>query len=154
MKNQTAAIPRPALILGLCGLLPFIATAFATVIIDGKEQIQGISNAQALHALGAYGAVILSFLGGIRWGRLLADNADIQQWAPLTLSVIPSVIAWCALLFSTSVMLILLIAGFACQYAMDRVAVNRQELPAWFGRLRLILTSGVLIFLSMALLFD
>ena len=153
MHSKTREIPRPALILGLGGLLPFIATAIAV------WHQPGISNTApsptvsefALHALGAYGAVILSFLGGVRWGKLLDDDARLRQWIPLTLSVIPSLIGWYSLLLPPSAMLLLLIAGFAAQYAVDLFAVRRLELPPWFGRLRLILSSGAVLSLTVAL---
>ena len=140
MNNSSVSIPRPALILGLGGLLPFLVSAIAVIILDGNGLSgEGLSNEFALHALGAYGAVILSFLGGVHWG-------------PLTLSVVPSLIAWPALLLGTTAMLSLLIAGFSLQYVLDRAAVERDELPAWFGRLRLMLTSGAVLSLSGALL--
>lgn len=153
MNNSSVSIPRPALILGLGGLLPFLVSAIAVIILDGNGLSGGgLSNEFALHALGAYGAVILSFLGGVHWGRLLHDEVKINQWGPLTLSVVPSLIAWPALLLGTTAMLILLIAGFSLQYVLDRAAVERDELPAWFGRLRLMLTSGAVLSLSGALL--
>ncbi len=153
MNHSISSIPRPALILGLGGLLPFIATAIAVIILDDNGQSgEGLSNEFALYALGAYGAVILSFLGGVHWGRLLHDEGKINQWGPLTLSVVPSLIAWPALLLGTTAMLILLIAGFLFQYVLDRAAAERHEVPAWFGRLRLMLTSGAVLSLSAALL--
>ncbi len=154
MHSKTLEIPRPALLLGVGGLLPFFATAVAVWYqpsIDNPATGLTISEF-ALRALGAYGAVILSFLGGVRWGKLLVDEARLRQWVPLTLSVLPSLVAWCSLLLSPPAMLLLLMAGFAAQYVLDRLAVRRQELPAWFGRLRLLLSSGAVLSLTVALL--
>lgn len=154
MNSRTQEIPRPALVLGIGGLLPFAATAVAVWYqpeIGDTNSSLTISRF-ALHALGAYGAVILSFLGGVRWGKLLDDEARLDQWGPLALSVLPSLVAWCSLLLPPSSMLILLIAGFVTQYVLDRAAVRRGELPAWFGRLRLILSSGAVLSLIAALL--
>ena len=103
-------------------------------------------------ALGGYGAVILSFLGGVRWGNLLFDQASLNSWLPLTLSVLPSLIAWPALLLAPVPMLALLAAGFTLQYALDVAGVKRGELPVWFGRLRLILTTGAILSLLAGLL--
>ncbi len=153
MQSKTLEIPLPALMLGVGGLLPFVATAIAVwhqPEIGNKASSLNISEF-ALHALGAYGAVILSFLGGVRWGKLLDDDARLRQWSPLTLSVLPSLIGWCSLLLTPAAMLLLLIAGFAIQYALDLMAVRRLELPAWFGRLRLILSSGAVLSLIVAL---
>lgn len=154
MQSRKTEIPRPALILGLGGLLPFMATAIAVWYQPGfgSESPSTSGSAHAVHALGAYGAVILSFLGGVRWGSLLHDDARLQQWAPLSLSVLPSLIGWCALLLSAPAMLLLLTAGFVSQYFLDLYAVRRLELPSWFGRLRLVLSSGAVLSLTVALL--
>ena len=152
MKEFIAPIPRPALVLGLGGLLPFFATAIASIALDSPPEEAGIADGRAVQALGAYGAVILSFLGGVRWGDLLDDSVRINQWMPLTLSVVPSLIAWSALLLGATSMLAVLIVGFAFQYSLDRAAVQRGALPEWFGRLRLILTCGALLSLIVTLL--
>lgn len=151
MHSMTREIPRPALILGLSGLLPFFAMAIAVWLEPASSRTESGLSGFALHALGAYGAVILSFLGGVRWGNLLHDEARLRQWIPLTLSVMPSLIGWCSLLLAPSAMLLLLIAGFVAQYALDRNAVKRFELPHWFGQLRLILSSGAVLSLTVAL---
>lgn len=159
MADNQQTIPGPALTLGLAGLVPFL---FAAILVWWPLPIdqllpQGLfperSIAQlATLALGAYGAVILSFLGGVRWGNLLFDQTRLHQWMPLTLSVLPSLIAWPALLLSPVSMLALLTAGFTLQYALDVAAVKRSELPVWFGRLRLILSTGAILSLLIGLL--
>ena len=92
--------------------------------------------------LGAYGAVILSFLGGVRWGRLLGDEARLIRWLPLGLSVLPSLIAWVALLLPPEAMFATLATGLVLQYLVDRDAAESGELPHWYGSLRLTLTAG------------
>lgn len=150
LKRQP--IPFPALALGLGGLLPFLFSALLVTIpsvlspllppglpmTDTPEKLGAM-------ALGAYGAVILSFLGGVRWGNLLDEEQQLEQWSPLCLSVVPSLIAWLALLLPTPVMLSVLIAGFILQYMLDVNGVAQRQLPAWFGRLRLILTTGAVV---------
>ena len=129
-------IPRPALVLGLGGLVPFAAAAVAAWLPHAGLAAIGLA------ALGAYGAVILSFLGGVRWGVELFDPNALARWTPLGLSVLPSLVAWAALLAPPAPMLFLLAAGLAAQYALDRAAVADGTLPAWYGRLRTILTLG------------
>ena len=90
------------------------------------------SSATGLLSLGAYGAVILSFLGGIRWGLVLNNKAQVQKWAPLMWSVVPSLIAWPALLLPSRYMLLVLVAGLLFQYAMDNEAVKVKKMPNWF----------------------
>ena len=130
------AIPTPALALGLGGLVPFAAAALAAWLPHA-----GLA-AMALAALGAYGAVILSFLGGVRWGVELFDPGALARWTPLGLSVLPSLVAWVALLAPPAPMLGLLAAGLVVQYGLDRAAVRDGTLPDWYGRLRTILTTG------------
>lgn len=159
MGTDQQSIPTPALVLGLGGLIPFV---FAALLVWGPataaqwlpdELVQGRSASQlATLALGAYGAVILSFLGGVRWGNLLSDKDSLNRWTPLTLSVAPSLIAWPALLLAPIPQLALLCAGFTLQYALDVSAGQRGEIPPWFLRLRLILTSGALVSLLIGLL--
>lgn len=60
-------VPPAAAALGLAGVLPFAATALASLAAAPWGDL-------ALLALLAYGAVILSFLGGIEWG--LASARD------------------------------------------------------------------------------
>lgn len=159
MAVNQQTIPAPALVLGLGGLIPFICAA---IFVWWPWPIDQWLPAMLAHernatqtatlALGAYGAVILSFLGGVRWGNLLFDQASLNSWLPLTLSVLPSLIAWPALLLAPVPMLALLAAGFTLQYVLDIAAVKRGELPTWFGRLRLILTTGAILSLLVGLL--
>ena len=152
MAVDQQTIPIPALTLGLGGLVPFLGAAILvwwTLPVSLLSppwllQERGASQFATL-ALGGYGAVILSFLGGVRWGNLLFDHANLRNWMPLILSVLPSLIAWPALLLSPVPMLSLLASGFILQYALDVAAGARGELPAWFVRLRLILTTGAVL---------
>ena len=146
MAKSRQRIPTPALVLGLAGLLPFFISAYLSFSADVK------SSATGLLSLGAYGAVILSFLGGIRWGLVLNNKAQVQKWAPLMWSVVPSLIAWPALLLPSRYMLLVLVAGLLFQYAMDNEAVKVKKMPNWFGRLRLILTTGAVLLLIAGLL--
>lgn len=145
-KAETRTIPQPALILGLAGLIPFIAAAIATLLPDTS-----VFSTLATPALGAYGAVILSFLGGVKWGVLLNDQAGLKIWGPLFLSVVPSIIAWAALLLPAMAMLALLVAAMALQYFLDKKSVQNQKLPQWYGRLRTILTTGAVLSLLVGL---
>lgn len=139
MKTDTQSIPAAPLWLGLGGLLPFVASAAGVHAADPTIALL------ALSSLGGYGAVILSFLGGIKWGVVVNDRAAMQSWSTLALSVLPSLIAWPALLLPPLTMLSLLIFGFALQFVLDRHSVASGMLPRWFGRLRLILTAGAIL---------
>jgi len=138
-KKKTQQIPQTALSLGLAGLIPFFATALACWIFDDELQ------AQAQFALGAYGAVILSFLGGVKWGVLLNDKTKLKKWGPIVLSVVPSIIGWFALLLPAFATLAVLAAMMVLQYYFDIESVKEKKLPPWYGRLRTILTTGAVI---------
>lgn len=144
-RSKQLAIPPTALILGLAGLIPFIAAGLGSLLL-GNELA-----ATSLTALGAYGAVILSFLGGVKWGVVLHDKAALKRWQPLILSVAPSIIAWVALLLPPMIMLSLLAAAMVFQYFLDTQSVQAKKLPEWYGRLRLILTTGAVVSLLMGL---
>ncbi|KAG0630444.1 hypothetical protein M758_1G178300 [Ceratodon purpureus] len=72
MLLDFGAVPFPALVLGVAGLIPFVALAppFAQMIPLPDFMAVGHANAQA-----AYGASIVSFLGAIHWGLAMADYA-------------------------------------------------------------------------------
>ena len=121
--------------LGWAGVLPFAGLVCAEWWPPG---------AGALVGLQLYAAVILSFLGGVRWGRAMeAGEADRLVW-----SVVPSLIAW----FATwplsqewpAVALLTSSAGFLLALRLD---LGRAVLaaPAWFRRLCLELTTVVLV---------
>ncbi len=132
-------IPLPALLLGLVGLVPFVAAAIASVVLEAPFK------ARASFSLGAYGAVILSFLGGVKWGAALHDAKALKQWTPLVLSVVPSIIAWFALLLPSMYSLSLLAVALVGQNYLDSQSVQQGVVPGWYGRLRMILTTGAVL---------
>jgi len=106
----------------------------------GDAQLQQ----RAALSLGAYGAVILSFLGGVKWGIVLNGSTE-HQWRELTLSVLPSIVAWMALLLPGAGTLLLLAAALLGQYWLDFLSVRHGDLPRWFGKLRIVLTVGAVL---------
>ncbi|MBO0904207.1 DUF3429 domain-containing protein [Jiella sonneratiae] len=128
---------RTAWTLGLFGLVPFVVMT-ALLVYAGRNFI---AYPQLILAFGGYSATILAFLGGIRWGFSLAPQH--QAIGTLVAAVLPSLLGW-ALLFAPSPWSF---AGFAAGFALtglwDVVSARRGELPAWFGRLRLVLASVV-----------
>jgi len=125
-------VQRTAQWLGYAGALPFIACAALALLTGGDLQ------ATALQALLGYGAVILSFLGALHWTRALQGVA-VPGGAPLlTISVLPALLAWLALLLPPREAGVLLAAGFVAVYLFDRRAWRGQP---WFLRLRLHLSA-------------
>ena len=62
IQTDNRVIPPAAKLLGYAGVLPFAALGLAHFFAGGAV------SAHALQGFLSYGAVILSFLGGIRWG--------------------------------------------------------------------------------------
>lgn len=122
--------------LGLAGLLPFIAGAFAVWLLGPGAR--GL----AATALLAYGAVIVSFLGGIHWGLAMrsAQAATLQ----LVWGVSPSLLAWLALVLQARWGLLLTAVSLAACYVVDQLLYRRSGLGAWLRlRARLTLVASI-----------
>jgi hypothetical protein len=104
--------------------------------------LQGTWRETASQALLAYGASILSFLGGIRWGLAVAQPGRARLWPELSLSVLPSLLAWAALLVPRSWGFWLLAITLAAQLLLDLRATRQGVAPSWFPKLRWPLTLG------------
>lgn len=117
----TATTPLAALALGYAGLIPFAAGALATWALGDEPR------AAAAFALVGYGAVIVSFLGGIHWGLgFLRGDAVRFVWG-----VVPSLVAWPALLLPPAAGLALLAAMLVVCYAVDRRVYPAYDLQRW-----------------------
>ena len=141
--NNINTIPSAARWLGFGGLLPFAATA--SLALYPALSLNDI----ATRALLAYGAVILSFLGGVRWGLAIVDKQDAKLLAPLTASVFPALIGWSALLTSTKVGLIILAIAFVLMLVAD---LKLSSAPSWYRTLRVPLTVGAVAALLLGLM--
>ncbi len=135
-------VPEPATWLGLAGVLPFAAGALAAWRPDPV-------GAFAVTALLAYGAVILSFLGGIHWG--LALERAHPRPAQLGLGVLPSLAGWTALLVGGRAGIALLMVGFVGVLVLDLRLTRDGAAPPWFASLRAVLTTAVLACLAVGL---
>lgn len=128
---------KPAWVFGLGGLIPFFG--LAGMVMAGPEQLR--TTAQLL--LTQYGALILSFVGALQWGY--AVQRDVQggeAWARYGFSVLPALWALLALQFTLFTAMQMLAAGLIVSLVADKVLCRYAPLPAWFLRLRLILTAG------------
>jgi hypothetical protein len=124
--------PRIAQSLGYGGLLPFVGLTGAALWLG---PVDGVRIAAALLA---YSASILSFMGAIHWGLALRDNAapntKLFLWG-----VVPSLVAWVALLLGTAPGLWLVALGLWACFAVDRTVYPRFGLRSWLP-MRLALT--------------
>lgn len=132
--EDTVGAPPSALALGAAGLIPFVG--LAAWLAAGRTEIGPLA---ARPALLAYGAIIASFLGGIRWGVAAARGLGLRDYV---LSVVPSLLAWVALALRAPWDLVSLGVLVLAWGLVDQDLPRRGLAPRWLGRLRLAL-SGV-----------
>ncbi len=133
LRTGRAAVPFAARWLTGLGVIPFLALAPLAAFTDPYVEDH------ATVALWVYGAVILSFIGGIRWGLAIAPGRSASApalWQELTVSVAPSLLAWLALLMPAGMPPLALSVGFAVMLLADWRAARRGLAPAWYPRLR------------------
>ena len=126
-------LPRGVGALTLAGALPFAACLVAAMVWPARAGL-------ALNVFIAYGAVILSFLGGARWGAGLLQGAGTWRYVE---AVSPSLLGFVALglHFRPEWALSLLAAGFLICWWRDH------HDPAWppaYRRLRGLITAIVI----------
>jgi hypothetical protein len=118
--------------MGYAGLVPFVIPAIALSVGDPAQR------AFFALALLGYGATIVSFLGAIHWGLVMRD-ASAQSPVLLAWGVIPSLLAWIALMSSPAVGLFLLCAVLWACFGVDRLVYPRFQVQGWLP-MRLTLT--------------
>ena len=141
-------IPRPALWLGLAGLLPFLwgaASAKNEALLAIGEMIAGPRLTGVPLILG-YGVIILAFMSGVLWG--FAARAAPQHWKGYALSVLPAL--WALFTVAGGGALLWLGLGFAGLLALDAMFWRQGLAPPWWMRLRVLLTTVVLACIAAA----
>lgn len=144
-------IPRAPLLLGLAGLIPFFfgaLVASGTFTADMGDPAAGgypliVAN-DGIKTLVNYGTVILSFMSGVLWG--FATKAEgAKTTIGYTLSVIPALWAFFSQGGTQTDTLCSLIIGFIGLLALDYFFYREGLTPPWWMRLRILLTSIVVI---------
>jgi hypothetical protein len=138
------AIPLAPRVLGIIGVTPFAAGALAAAFLPAVKP-------EAAAALLAYGAVILSFLGGIRWGFAVLEDGE-AGWSPFSMSVLPSFVAWFGYAAGGPVGLLILAIALGLWYFAERAVPPSIALPGWYMRQRSILTAIAVFALVVAAL--
>src|SRR5688572_6302363 len=143
MQAEKSA-PAPLWTIAVLALAPFPVSAIVYVI--GPSDLRP----GALTALQLWSAMVLSFLGGVRWG--LESARPNPRWTRLTTSVISSVAAWALLMsrghLSAGWMIVGFMAAFMLQWLFDHTA---PDVPARYPRLSTTLTAGACVSLAIAL---
>ena len=140
-SNDSVSLAARAL--GCSGLLPFIGGALAVSVGPAAW------HDAARRALIAYGAVIVSFLGGIHWGfalRQAAPPAALFAWG-----VVPSLVAWVGVTMPAYAGLVVNGVMLVVCYLVDRRVYPAQGAAAWLTlRFRLSAIASLSCFLAAA----
>ncbi|CAF9942708.1 MAG: hypothetical protein ALECFALPRED_009926 [Alectoria fallacina] len=147
-------VPREALVIGMAGVLPYLATSLSTVYLafdinHASETGSGFLFSphvaeQLLHIIEplqvGYGAVILSFLGAIHWGLEWAKYGGVHGYPRYAYGVIAPAVAWPTILLPIEYALISQFCAFTFLYFADARAVVRGWAPHWYSTYRFVLT--------------
>lgn len=136
-------IPAAAAWLGGGGLLPFAGIALVAMIAKDPALRE-----LAIRAFVGWSAVVLAFLGGVRWGAALADAG----WRPMALAITPALLAFGCLQVEPVHALKLLALLYAVVGFFDVMRRPSPTWPAWFMKLRARL-SGAAVVVHAVLLF-
>jgi len=134
---------RPVAVFGYLGLVPF----WAPVVFAAGARVAGplslvllapVSASWALTLQRVYAALILSFLGGARFGRALTTPGS---GSVVALSMLPTIggLAVLALPLPHAVAQLALAAGLGLAWLWD---LRAADLPAGYKRLRAVLTAA------------
>lgn len=125
-------VPQTARILGFLGLIPFLLGGLGVWVTT----LGDLRFALPIMVL-AYGALIASFLGGVRWGAAMQNNRADSQPLHLVMAIMPSLVALMAFLLPLPQAFGLLIILFTAQAVLDVTASDNGDLQAWYKPLRL-----------------
>ena len=129
--------PPWARLLGIAGLVPFVACALTIWALRDP-----VVSARVAFALAAYAATIVAFLGGVHWGPAL--RAVGVAPVPLIWGVMPQLAGWLALLLPSFSSLLVCAAVLVVCYVADRRLYPAAGLAAWLP-MRLQLTVGAVV---------
>lgn len=132
-------------LLGYAGLLPFVFLTLCLWWVGPELQ------AFVALAMQAYGAVIVSFLGGIHWGLGFQQALTTRQAGglPFIWGVVPSLLAWAGLVMPALAGLLWLGFVLLVCYAVDRRTWPAVGLSPWLPmRLQLTTVASLSCFLA------
>jgi hypothetical protein len=131
--------------LSLAGVVPFGLLSILLIWSNpGEPGWKG-----TVDALRGYAIIHLSFVAGTRWGAALYSDKAPRFFA---LSVVPALVAWGTVFLAPIVALAILAMVFAAHGAWDVIAAQNNEVPGWYGELRMRITVLVVGFLLIAIM--
>ena len=129
LPTAPTTLPRS---LGYAGLIPFVGLALLLHTSGSHQDF-------LRHALLAYGACIVSFVGAVHWG--IGISTLNKSHLGLGWSVVPSIAARVALSIDKSGSLVAMAAILVGCLAADLKFYKAGELPRWYFRMRIALTT-------------
>lgn len=145
-EREAAHIARTGYRLALAGFLPFAALSIWLIGITEDHP----THAFTLLLLTGYSAVILSFLGGARWGMEIHRHHEASSWV-LVVGMLPALIGFAAFAVPAPFVFAMLAVAFAAHGAWDSFSAHSDQVPAWYGKMRVVLT--VLVVAAMIIAF-
>ncbi|KAG8853893.1 hypothetical protein FRB96_007902 [Tulasnella sp. 330] len=148
-----ATVPKPILLTGLAGAIPYLGSAASTLYFAREAGLLAAGHAArvdydtaiaaleaAAHVQVTYGAVILSFLGALHWGMEFVGYGGQQGYKRLALGVAPVVFAWTTLTLDPSMALITQWVGFTGLWYADMRVTALGWTPIWYSQYRFYLS--------------
>jgi len=130
--------------LGYAGLLPFVGGALLLWLVWPEV------HPDVALALSAYAAVIISFLGGVHWGLAMRMPGPLNT-GMLVWGVVPSLVAWVAVVMPAYAGLVIHGAMLLVCYAVDRRIYPQAGVAQWLTlRFRLSAVAAVSCFVGAA----
>ena len=140
-RDRWTAVPAPARLLGLAGLLPQLAATL--LVVGGPLEWRFTALALAF----AYAALILSFLGGLWWGLAAAARQvpDWLYWAAVvpSLFALATCIPWSVGTDWPGPSLVALGLGILASLSVDFRLARMGIAPRWWLGLRIPLSVGL-----------
>lgn len=122
--GAAAGPPQIAHRLAWAGLIPFAFGAALIWLVDDQ------AHPYATLSLSAYGALVLSFLGGIHWGLAMRDDRA-PDGVSIGWGVVPALVSWPAVMMPPASGLVIEGLMLVGCYAVDRHLYPRLGAAPW-----------------------
>lgn len=131
------SIPRPPLVIGFAGLIPFVYGALAAQIPDIASDY-----APPLMIMEFFGPLLFAFLSGTFWGFVCGSSrvAGRAGWRWLILAAAPAFALFIAQIIAPGDIMDLLLFGFPALLVIDFIFWRAKMAPRWWMTFRIMLT--------------
>jgi hypothetical protein len=149
-KTNRFTVEQTVTWMALLGFVPFAFLTTLLLVDPGLIADAGASAARmaagVVVALKVYSAIVLSFIGGIRWGIAIMQNEGGEaENETLVFAAGPALFGWFAFFLGEPWSFAVFAAAFAATGWWDSRSAGNKGVPEWFGRLRLLLTALVMV---------